>query len=119
MYFTDVVFLIRIVMYFTDVVFLIRIVMYFTSVVYPDCDVFNISRLFFIQIAVYFNYVNLSIQVVIYFNSVVLFFRMDRIGGVMVSLLPSSVVDHGFEPRTGHTKYYEIGIWFFSAEHSA
>ena len=34
----------------------------------------------------------------------------NRIGGVEVSVLASSVVDRGFEPRTGHTKDNEIGI---------
>ena len=29
-----------------------------------------------------------------------------RIGGVMVSVLASSAVDCGFEPRPGHTKDY-------------
>ena len=31
------------------------------------------------------------------------------VGGVMVSVLISSVVDHGFESRSGQTKDYEIG----------
>ena len=39
----------------------------------------------------------------------------NRIGGVMVSVLASSVVDHGFEPRSGQTKDYKIGICRFSA----
>jgi hypothetical protein len=29
--------------------------------------------------------------------------QKHRIGGVMVSVLASSVVDRGFEPRSGHT----------------
>ena len=37
----------------------------------------------------------------------------------MVSVLASSVVDRGFVPRSGQTKYYEIGICCFSAEHAA
>jgi hypothetical protein len=41
--------------------------------------------------------------------------RVNRIGGVMVSVLASSVVDHGFEPRSGQTKDYKIGICCFSA----
>ena len=41
----------------------------------------------------------------------------DRIGGVMVSVLALSAVDRGFEPRSGQTKYYRIGICFFSAKH--
>ena len=41
----------------------------------------------------------------------------NRIGGVMVSVLASSAVDHGFEPGSGQTKDYEIGICCFSANH--
>jgi hypothetical protein len=38
--------------------------------------------------------------------------------GLMVSMLASSVVDRGFEPRSGLTKDYEIGICCFSAENT-
>jgi len=38
--------------------------------------------------------------------------------GVMVSVLASSAVDRGFEPRSGQTKDYKIGICCFSAKHS-
>ena len=31
---------------------------------------------------------------------------INRIGGVMVSVLVSSAVDHGFEPWSGQTKNY-------------
>jgi hypothetical protein len=41
---------------------------------------------------------------------------LNRIGGVMVSVLASSVVDRGFEPRSGQTKDYKIGICCFSAK---
>jgi hypothetical protein len=34
--------------------------------------------------------------------------------GVMVSVLALSAVDHGFEPRSGQTKDYKIGICCFS-----
>ena len=34
----------------------------------------------------------------------------DHIVGVMVSMLVSSAVDHGFEPRSGQTKNYKNGI---------
>ena len=44
---------------------------------------------------------------------------MNCIGGIMVSMLASSVVDHGFEPRSGHTKDYKIGICCFSTKHAA
>ena len=43
----------------------------------------------------------------------------NRIGGVMVSVLASSVVDHGFEPRSGQTKDYKIGMCCFSAKYAA
>ena len=36
------------------------------------------------------------------------------ISGVMVSVLASSAVGHGFEPWLGHTKDYENGICCFS-----
>ena len=35
----------------------------------------------------------------------------------MVSVLPLSAVDRGFEPRSGKTKDYKIGICCFSAKH--
>ena len=41
------------------------------------------------------------------------------IGGVMVSVLASSTVDRGFEPRSGQTKDYKLGICCFSAKHAA
>ena len=41
------------------------------------------------------------------------------IGGVMVSVLALSVVDRGFEPRSGQTNDYKIGICCFSAKHAA
>jgi hypothetical protein len=37
----------------------------------------------------------------------------------MVSVLASSAVDRGFEPRSGQTKDYNIGICCFSANHTA
>jgi hypothetical protein len=43
----------------------------------------------------------------------------NRIGGVMVSVLATSVVDRVFEPRSGQTKDYKIGICCFSAKHVA
>jgi hypothetical protein len=43
----------------------------------------------------------------------------DRIGGVMVSMLTSRAVDRGFEPRSGQTKDYQIGIYHFSAKRAA
>ena len=37
----------------------------------------------------------------------------------MVSVLASSAVDGGFEPPSGQTKDYVIGICCFSAKHTA
>ena len=37
----------------------------------------------------------------------------------MISVLTSSVVDRGFEPWSGQTKDYNIGICCFSAKHTA
>ena len=37
----------------------------------------------------------------------------------MVSVLTSSAVDRGLEPRSGQTKDYNIGIYCFSAKHAA
>ena len=36
----------------------------------------------------------------------------------MVSVLASSAVGHGFEPRLGKTKDYKIGICCFSSKHA-
>ena len=48
-----------------------------------------------------------GVMVIVLTSSVV-----DRgfIGGVMVIVLTSSMVDRGFETRSGHTTDYEIGI---------
>ena len=40
-------------------------------------------------------------------------------GGVMVSVLASSAVDHELEPRSVQIKDYKIGICCFSAKHAA
>jgi hypothetical protein len=37
----------------------------------------------------------------------------------MVSLLASSAVDRGFEPRSGQTKDYKMTICCFSVKHAA
>jgi hypothetical protein len=39
--------------------------------------------------------------------------------GVMVSVLASSAAECGFDPWSGRTKDYEIGICCFSAKHAA
>ena len=42
----------------------------------------------------------------------------NRIGGVMVRVLASSVIERGFEPRSGQTKDYKIGTCCYSAKHT-
>ena len=37
----------------------------------------------------------------------------------MVAVLVSTAIDRGFEPQSGQTKDYEIGICCFSAKHAA
>ena len=46
-------------------------------------------------------------------------FEYNRTGGVMVSVLASSAVDRGFEPRSGQTKDNNIGVCCFSAKYAA
>jgi hypothetical protein len=43
---------------------------------------------------------------------------LDRFGGVMVSVLASSMVYHGFTARSGQTEDYKIGVCCFSAKHA-
>jgi hypothetical protein len=43
----------------------------------------------------------------------------NRIGGVMVSVLASSAVVRGFEPRSDQTKDYNICMCCFSAKQAA
>jgi hypothetical protein len=43
----------------------------------------------------------------------------NRIDGVIVSVLGSSAVDRGFEPRSVQTKDYAIGICCFSSKYAA
>jgi hypothetical protein len=45
--------------------------------------------------------------------------KQNRIGGVIISVLASSAVDRGFEPRSGQSKDYKIGICCFSTKHAA
>ena len=41
------------------------------------------------------------------------------IDGVMVTMLTTSVVDHGFKAWSSQTKQYEVGICCFSAKQAA
>jgi hypothetical protein len=42
----------------------------------------------------------------------------NLIGGVMVSVLAFSVVDRGFEHRSGQTKDYKLGICCLFTKHA-
>ena len=44
---------------------------------------------------------------------------VNRICGVMVSMLASSVVDRGLEPLSGQIKAYKINICCYSSKHAA
>ena len=44
---------------------------------------------------------------------------LNCIGGVMVSVHASIVVDYGFKPQSGQTKDYKIGICRFYAKHAS
>ena len=69
--------------------------------------------LFFYKANTYHGFTIKELQQSIYFY----IFEFNRIGGVMVSVLASSAVDRGFEPRSGQTKHYNIGICCFYAKH--
>ena len=43
----------------------------------------------------------------------------NRIGSVMASVLASSAIDCGYEPRSCQSKEYKIGICCFSAKNAA
>ena len=58
------------------------------------------------------------VELLLLINDLVLIL-MYCIGGVIVSVLASSAVDHGFDPRSGQTKNYKIGICCFFSKHSA
>jgi hypothetical protein len=45
--------------------------------------------------------------------------KKKHIGGVMASVLASSAVDRGFDPRSGQTNHYKIGICCSSPKHAA
>jgi hypothetical protein len=60
------------------------------------------------------------LSVIIFFSEANGSIGTNRMGGVMVSVLASSVVlDRGFGPRSGQTKDYKIGVCGFPAKHAA
>ena len=74
----------------------------------------------------WFYYESLSASPSICMQNLLLYVRiylfilsLNRIGGIMVSVLTSSAVDCGFEPRSGQIKDYKIGICCFFDKHAA
>ena len=65
--------------------------------------------------------VGLTFQTYIYLIGIVGFvhYFLNCIGGVMVSMLASSVVDRGLQFRLGQTKDYNIGMCCFSTKQAA
>ena len=59
------------------------------------------------------------IFIILFYFHLLIYITFNRICGIMVSVLASSVVNRGFEPRTFQTKDYKIGICCFSAKHAA
>ena len=53
-----------------------------------------------------------------YISVFILSFDSNHISGVMVSVFASSARDRGFEPRSGQTKDYKIGIVLLRFAHS-
>ena len=75
----------------------------------------SIKFLYFFIISSIFPYFNLFVSIFIqsYANSnldVSILYILIIHGGVMVSVLASSAVDHGFKPRTGQTKTLKCGL---------
>jgi hypothetical protein len=56
----------------------------------------------------------MSLELVYFIIITLVQIHTNGISGVMVS-----AVNRGFEPRSGQTKYYKIGICCFSAKHAA
>ena len=61
----------------------------------------------------------MSLELVYFIIITLVQIHTNGISGVMVSVLTSSTVNRGFEPRSGQTKDYKIGICCFSAKHAA
>ena len=69
------------------------------------------------SVVIHHKYADLNLR--IYKRRYVFTLLLNCTGGIMVSVLAWSVVDHGFEPRLGQTKDYYIGICYLSAKHAA
>jgi len=95
-------------------------IIYFLSWTCSDLFLSSILTVFVYDKYYDWSLTNLSLKIVLnYFFSNWQLFPINCIGGVIASVLASSVVDHGFKPRLGQTKHYKIGICCFSANHAA
>ena len=70
------------------------------------------------KLVMYKNSVTLILYHVYYFCCLSSYYG-NRIYSVMVRVLGSSAIGHGFEPCLGQTTDYKIGICCFSAKHAA
>ena len=59
-----------------------------------------------------------SARVLLFTSPIRFIIQRNRIGGVTVSMFTWNAVDRGFEPRSGQTKDYYLGICCFSAKHA-
>ena len=64
-------------------------------------------------------YMSCHCEMLVYYLVIIYKNKTNRIGGVMVSLIASSAVDRGFEPRSVESKDFKISICCFSAKHAA
>ena len=68
---------------------------------------------------VLFIFISITLVSIYFFRDCDFSYTVNHIGGVVDSVLALSAVDRGFEPRSGHTRDYEIGICCFSAKRAA
>ena len=55
---------------------------------------------------------------ILYLLIFLFYLHINHIGGLVVSVLASGVIDCVFEPQWGQTKDYKIGFCCFSANHA-
>ena len=72
-----------------------------------------------LSIFIAFNLLLIFIAHICMYNNMLTSTYLNLIGGVMVSVLASSEVVRGFEPRLGQTKDYTIGMCCLSDKHAA
>ena len=68
----------------------------------------NISLIYFLKLVYYKKHYEFSFDHLVHVIQITK--EEECIGGVMVSVLASSVVDRGFEPQSDQVKDFKIGI---------